>query len=265
MGEFMEDQSALRRLRINIEEAQEQFLEILYKGYPGDSGWSIENCWLLALAILESLELDNLRSLLLEDYKRIKESGHGFGESGKDEDLDEVFPVHLARLRQYLYALEPFFAEDMQQTVMKDLLQILRGTQYTIADEKLFGSVPQSEDDVHRRIEGILKPVYPDLKHKPVLTKQITNFIPDTGIPSLKTLIEYKFLDDEKIAPRIANEIYADTRGYVSSEWGRFIYVIYETRRFKPEKDWNQLLREAKVPPNTIAIVISGEPPNPSR
>jgi hypothetical protein len=58
----------------------------------------------------------------------------------------------------------------------------------------------------------------------------------------------------------IADQVLADTRGYASKDWRHFIYVIYETNRFRPEKDWIQLLRQSGVTENTMIIVLSGEP-----
>jgi hypothetical protein len=52
----------------------------------------------------------------------------------------------------------------------------------------------------------------------------------------------------------------ADTRGYVSKEWDKFLYVIYETNRFKRENDWNIFLRESGIPLNTSIVVLGGEP-----
>jgi REase_DpnII-MboI len=120
---------------------------------------------------------------------------------------------------------------------------------------------PGNEDDVHVRVEAVLRCVFPDLRRKPPVAKQIKNFHPDTGIPSIGTLIEYKFMRDDAEAKRITDEILADTRGYDSKEWKNFVYVIYETQRIRPESQWRQLLRESGVTTNTEVIVISGEQP----
>ncbi len=39
----------------------------------------------------------------------------------------------------------------------------------------------------------------------------------------------------------------------------RFLYVIYETKRFRKGSEWNQLLRESDVPESTRVVVLSGE------
>jgi hypothetical protein len=84
--------------------------------------------------------------------------------------------------------------------------------------------------------------------------------VPDTGIQSLKTLIEYKFMSKQEDIQRITDEILVDSRGYVSSEWLRLFFVIYETNRFQTEKQWNQHLRQCGISENTKVIVLEGEP-----
>lgn len=193
------------------------------------------------------------------EYSAVKNSKKGFSEAGRAPDGAPYSEV-LSRIRRYLIALESFFPTEDHTKITKDLLQIIRDIHYVITDKVLFRTTPQNEIDVHLRIEGILKCVFPDLKHKPALTKQIKNFEPDTGISSIETLIEYKFLSRREDVATIADQVLADTRGYTSIDWKRFIYVIYETNRFKPEKDWNQLLKQSGVPENTSVVVLSGEP-----
>ena len=106
----------------------------------------------------------------------------------------------------------------------------------------------------------MLRCVFPDLKHKPTLSKPIKNFEPDTGLASIGTLIEYKFISRPEQVGSIADQILADTRGYVHPEWRSFVYVIYETQRIKPEAEWSLLLTSSGVTENTSVIVLSGEP-----
>lgn len=62
------------------------------------------------------------------------------------------------------------------------------------------------------------------------------------------------------MVPVVADEILADTLGYASQEWSSFVYVIYEMRRFRPETEWRQLLRDVNVEARTSVVVLSGEP-----
>ena len=104
----------------------------------------------------------------------------------------------------------------------------------------------------------ILKCHYPDLKSKPALSKPIKNFQPDTGLPSEKTLIEYKFISNTTEAKRIVDEILADASGYRSKDWTSLLFVIYETHRVKPEEEWQHLLKDCQLLEGFDAIVLSG-------
>ena len=152
-----------------------------------------------------------------------------------------------------------FNVNPFSDIVISEVASIIEASLYSITDRKIFESPPCGEKEVHDRIEAVLKCVFPDLKHKPSISKPIKNFIPDTGLPSVKTLIEYKFISNNTDAKRVSDEVLADTRGYFSKEWDKFIYVIYETVRIKPESEWNNLLLECNVPDNTKIIVLCGE------
>jgi len=251
---------AMRNLKTQLAEASRYFEEwYMLDDEWKEPTWLIEICFFQLLAITEALGLEELRKMVQSEYVEIKNSKEGFTDVNRDPD-GEPYSAVLSRIRRYVRALEAFFPKDDSTTVTKDLLQIIRDIHYVITDEALFKAVPSCENDIHLRIEGILKCVFPDLKHKPSLTKQIKNFEPDTGIASLETLIEYKFLSRKVDVPLIADQILADTRGYTSKDWNRFLYVIYETNRFRTEKDWNLFLEQSGVPKNTTVVVLSGEP-----
>ncbi|MBT6068756.1 hypothetical protein HOG48_03300 [Candidatus Peregrinibacteria bacterium] len=57
----------------------------------------------------------------------------------------------------------------------------------------------------------------------------------------------------------IADQLLADTRGYVSKDSMRFIYVVYEIKRFRTESDSNMFLRESGIRDNTTIVVLGGE------
>jgi len=61
----------------------------------------------------------------------------------------------------------------------------------------------------------------------------------------------------EQVGP-IADQLLADTRGYRSREWTSFVYVIYETERFKSEAQWRELLRQCGVESSAGVVVLSG-------
>ncbi len=223
-----------------------------------NAAWSIERAFLKLLVAAEALRLESLKSLILTDIQEAK-SGEGFAKSSIGPE-GEPYATWLSRYSQHLSAIETLGPPDQMHSVTKELKEILRATIYSITDTDVFPAAPASEDDVHRRIEAVLKCVFPDLRRKPTLTKHIKNFEPDTGLPTIGTLIEYKFINRPEQVPLIADQILADTRGYTDKDWHTFLYVIYETRRIRAEHEWNLLLRDSGVPDNTSVLVLSGEP-----
>jgi len=225
--------------------------------YNADAGWPIQGAYVRTRVLLEAIGLTEA----LKTLQQIEALAANAWEKAETDENGEPYLVWAARLHQYLSAIESVVGEPNATTLAKDVIEILRATQYSITDENCFRSLPANENDVHVRIEAVLRCVYPDLLHKPPIAKQIKNFQPDTGIPSIRTLIEYKFMSEPGEEKRIGEEILADTRGYVSDEWKKFVYVIYETKRIKPEGHWRQLLHTSGVEQNTEVIVISGEQP----
>ncbi len=261
MNNTIDVKQAIENLNKRISSASRHLSEwIQYDEDWMEPSWEIESCFLQLLAIAEILNLSELRRMIESEYSQTKADSKGFGKYDRGGPDSEPYSLVLSRISCFADALEHMFPREDSMSVSKDLLEIIHDIHYVITDTQLFRTAPENETDVHIRIEGILIPVFPDLKHKPTLTKQITNFQPDTGIPSLGTLIEYKFLAAKKGTKRIADEILTDTRGYSSKDWPQIVFVIYETGRFWTEKRWNQLLKESDVRDNMRIVVLSGEP-----
>lgn len=224
----------------------------------GDAGWLLQSAFVRMRIFLEAA---GLTEALKAIQKLEAAASKSWTETEIDDEGGEHYLVWGAKLYQYVRALEAALGNPEASSVTKDVVQILRATQYSITDKACFPRPPANETDVHSRIEAVLRCVFPDLLNKPAISKQIKNFQPDTGLPSIGTLIEYKFMGVHGDEKRIADEILADSRGYFSEDWKRYIYVIYETKRIKPESQWRQLLRESGIKANTEIIVISGEEP----
>lgn len=216
--------------------------------------WRLQLAYSKLLVLTEVLKLPLLHAEISATAKSIGTDWTA-GERGPD---GEIYLQWSAPARRFHRALSSIFLTEPSQTVTKDLEAIIRDSLYTITDARIYGTPPTNEADVHLRIQGIVRCIFPDLLNKPALAKPIKNFEPDTGIPSIETIIEYKFVSDRASVPIVADQILADTRGYVSKHWRSFLYVIYETERFKPETEWRQLLRECGNAENVNAIVLSG-------
>lgn len=257
--------AALDNISETIAKARNYFSDHAYSQDPFDleaSEWYLELAYTQLLLLSEALDLTLLRNDIGATLKEARASSLLDSEMDADSEPALTWAYHASRYRT---AIQSIYLTETRQTVTKDLEAIIRGSTYAITDLKAFGSAPNCEEDVHRRIEALLSCIFPDLRHKPPIGKQIKNFVPDTGIPSISTLIEYKYLSDIKQVPTIAEEILADTRGYTSRDWKSFLYVVYETNRFKPEAHWRELFRECGISDNVSIIVLTGESANKAK
>lgn len=215
----------------------------------------VERAFVQTIVLLEWLNMPGT----LSEVQRLKQQAEK--DYAETRIVRDLYLVWVEKLRNYLDALERMHGQSDTPTVTKDLVEILRATQYSITDCKCFPHPPAREEDVRIRIDAVLRCVFPDLVSKPRIAKSIKNFEPDTGLLGYRTLIEYKYIENDADAKRVADEVLADTRGYCTPEWERFVYVIYETKRIKQEKQWMTLLRQSGVPDTTSVVVISGEKP----
>jgi hypothetical protein len=249
--------AALDAISEDIENAANHFQQYVHtddEWVLGNCRWGIELAYSKLMVLCEVLQLPMLHAEIVNTLK----SASGALCDSKDDPDGEPHLKWAGPARRFHQTLQAIFLTESSQTVTKDLEAIVRDSLYTIVDTRIYGSTPQNETDVHARIEGIIRCVFPDTLHKPALHKPIKNFEPDSGIPSISTIIEYKFLSDRSQIGPVADQILADTRGYTSDMWKAFLYVIYETERFRPETEWRQLLRECGSADNVSAVVLSG-------
>ncbi len=263
-------ESTVTSVRALINEAKRNLRFVGQHDYGGADDWwyyatitSSLNCAYTQLMIMtESLGLTHTYDQIRKCYDEA--AGHKDGFSACEHDPDgELYLLAESALRRFVSSVEAVYGMASSHVVSKDVIEVLRATQYAITDRNCFAQLPASEADVHQRIETVLRCIFPDLDHKPPIPKAVKNFEPDTGLPSIRTLVEYKFIQTNEHVKRVADEILADTCGYKSSEWDKFVFVIYETKRLKPERDWNRLLHQCGTALNTEAIVLCGEAPKP--
>lgn len=249
-------------IRESLSKASHESLHWDARSPEGDekelTDYYMERAFTQTLVFLEAAGLPNTAAALAKINELAKEDYSEYSAYS-----DGIYLVWAAKLEAFVYAIDATFVQNKQGTVTKELIDILRATLYSITDRLCFPLPPKNEGEVHSRIEAVLRCVFPDLRNRPSITKPIKNFEPDTGIPSLRTLIEYKFVDSMDRVKTVVDEVLADTRGYPSKDWERFIYVIYETARWKPETEWSEMLEQNGVGNNTNIIVLSGEPKLP--
>lgn len=96
----------------------------------------------------------------------------------------------------------------------------------------------KKESNLHYLIETFLRPQHPDLIHKPKVAGIRSGREPDTGIPSLNLLIEYKYMRRRAEYERIKKDIAEDITLYRKPPWRDLFFVIYETDTFFGQSVW---------------------------
>lgn len=215
--------------------------------------------WSNLLALLEASGLSSLKDQAIRDYEDFKkdplDSKMGY---------EEPYLVWPDKLRQFHDVITNLYMppKDASSPVSQDLISILEKSEKYILSQLIFDWVPCCEADVHDRVEEMLGCVYTRIQRKPPIAKQIKNFVPDTGLPSIKTLVEYKFVASTEDAKRVVDEILADLGGYQSGNYKQFVFVIYETRRFSRLQDWEAVLTDSNPPTPTKVVLLKGVVPS---
>ena len=191
-------------------------------GADESAEWLIRLAFTQLLVVAEAAALPLLRA---DIASALQEASVSILEMRTDPGGDR-YSVAVSTARRFVRALEETLAMDVNHTITKDVESILREATYFINDPAVFPAPPANEDEVHRRVEAVLRTIFSDISHKPRLPKAIKNFEPDTALPSVRTLIEFKYIATKAQLSTIADEILADTRGYESPDWTSVIFAI---------------------------------------
>jgi hypothetical protein len=207
-----------------------------------------------SVVLLEQLGLT--QGTLISEAKRILESVKADPLKGRSV-LGQAYLIWPYEIEEIINTLKSLYLPRLKGTPPEiiPVLDVISNSEYYITDPRVFGKVPDCEAEVHTRIEGLLKCFYTDVQHKPRLSKPIKSFEPDTGIPSLRTLIDYKFITSTEEGKTILDEIFADIGGYQTDDYETFVFVIYETSRLFSSAEWTRAI-EASKPQNPIKIVV---------
>lgn len=267
MGEehLMDDgiKRAVIAIKGYLREANDIFVSDLYRqstyaNPPGAIDYYIGKAFTELLIIFEYLNLKSSSELIRELHKEaLNTPKRGLHASEVSVD-GEHYLKWPEKLDPYIDALTNLSgAQESDNVEPFQLIEIVRNSINSITNIPAFKRPPRNEKELHLRMEIILKPYYPYLLNKPTIRKTLKNFQADAGIPSLKTLIEYKYISNNNEAKKAADQILADKAGYESRHWRHILFIIYETIRLKSEKEWNQLLKDCGIT-NAQAVVLHG-------
>lgn len=218
---------------------------------------NLRSAWQCVLAVLEATGHRFLFEEAREDYAAWQKEP-----MASEMGPEEPYMVWPGRVRRYLSYLESFYMAPraVRVTPAAELIDVLKRTEKYVVHPKLFSYPPCAEADLHHRIEELLSCYYADLLPKPAQPKPIRGFVPDTGIPSQGTLIEYKYLDAPEQSGAVIEQIFADLAGYQSHAYPNIVFVIYETGRFWRRDQWQAAIDQAKPRQHVNTVLLRGYP-----
>lgn len=199
---------------------------------------------------------------LLQDLRTSIQSKNRLNQVEMSPGGEGLFCGTTAELSQYIDSLDSMLAPEDDLVKVVNPLEINRLKRMLSETPKLIydhGLDPRNEKDVRLKVYNFLSHVYPDTIRELPISKVTKVYKPDIGIKSLKTAIEYKFIDSEEEYSVAVGGIYEDIHGYSGSEdWTTFIAVLYMTEAFRNpaqlEADWEM----SKVPQTWIPILVHG-------
>ncbi|HBG26977.1 MAG: hypothetical protein A2Y10_15350 [Planctomycetes bacterium GWF2_41_51] len=215
--------------------------------------------WASLISLLESNNHNFLLKQVLNDYEEYKKNP-------LDTKMgpEEPYLVWGDKIYQYIKILKTLYIPNNENENNRNIIElkaVIKRCQTYVTNREIFAWLPCKENDIHNRIEPVLQVYFPDIHRWCSISTPIKNFEPDTYSLTLKTLIEYKYLDTREKAKVILDGILTDISGYQCTEYENIIFVVYETERFYTESDWESTLDNLKVKTKLGFVLLYGIPP----
>jgi hypothetical protein len=94
-----------------------------------------------------------------------------------------------------------------------------------------------NEADVRNAVLSVLQLSFPDAKKEVTIPQLLTNSRGDLGVPSLRTMIEFKFVSSKAEMAAALKGVYSDMKTYTHPDWDVFYGVFYMTGPFYNDDD----------------------------
>lgn len=225
----------------------------------------IEEAYVFAIALAEKHGLN-----LIADYIK----------SRKPEFGPDLLKSYYSQLIGEPMLLSTFPLYDMIRTV-RELYLPEQTTETRVFESewatvrKILGNLPlcaaalgyefNDEATLDRFAETVLRGTYPELNSNPSIELPTSYTLPDTGIPNIGLLIEYKYLRGESdFSEHARDEMQADIRNWAGTQkWTGLIFCVYQQRVFFSEESIYKTLTKDSTTFKHLSVVLitgAGEP-----
>lgn len=222
----------------------------------------VEKLDLIKLKFDFAYEFLNLNKLSAQLNGELKNHKGKFDKLENSSFTDDFYSPVLWILSQHLSALTSHIKTENEKeyatiNLFVLLEQMLDGTPKMLTDRNI---EPANEAEVRKEVYNTLIHVFPDTVREIPISKVSKVYKPDIGIRSLKSAIEYKFVNSEQEAKTAIGGIFEDINGYEGSQdWTTFYAVIYMTDHFMTQAQIEAEFTLSRVPHHWKPIIVFGK------
>ncbi|PNA00939.1 MULTISPECIES: hypothetical protein [unclassified Pseudomonas] len=151
-------------------------------------------------------------------------------------------------------------------------LQVISGHTRTTANQafehilrstpKMFDDLfapPANEAEVRNAVLKVAQFAFPDIQREAVIPGSLKLHRTDLAVPSLRTVVEFKFARTLTTAKSCVDEFYSDMKAYTQThQWAHFYAVLYIRGNFMTQVDLDQAFKEKNADRNWTPILLTG-------
>lgn len=166
------------------------------------------------------------------------------------------FDIHSEPLSKAHSCFEPLQAlTEARAVTAQDVLRTILRSSGKISST---GTVPTNEADVRNAVLAICQFAFNDAMRETPTPKRITSYRIDLTVRSLRSAVEFKFIDDKSEMRAALEGVYADIKGYKDPNWDSFYSVFYMTGPFYTQEEIDEEFRYVDVEKSWEPIVVVG-------
>ncbi len=202
--------------------------------YAGETDEAVRELAIKLMAAFEYLRLPDTAARFRTAVEGLSATAFAYS-----EQMGGMYSTSLEVIRPYVEIVEAIAGLPTPQgpdTAARDVLkQLLRSTARYLFLRK---AEPTSESGLQKKIYPLLRAAFPDTTREVSVPHVAKTYKADFGVPSLNTLVEYKYCNSRSDWPKALDEVYADMKGYSGTpQWNHFYVVFYLTDRFTTQEE----------------------------
>lgn len=209
---------------------------------------TIDHSLRILCTLSEKLGTSTITSELTEMRKNLEENS----DSSLDNEGNINLPIYwkirsILALLKTNSGLDGRFPDQALVNILKNSARIVKNANIQIT----------KESEIRNEILKIIEYSFPDAVKEQPIPKATKSYKADIAIPSLQTLVEIKYIRQEKDLPKALDEVFADMHGYHSLEYTKFFAVLFMTSPFFTEGQINAHLQRCESFKNWTPILVN--------